>query len=66
MKSDQLLRALGSVKDEYIEEIMTESVKTARRRAGSRNVIASIAASLAIVVLGTGVMAANGAHVDED
>lgn len=66
MKSDQLLRALGSVKDEYIEEIMTESVKTARRCAGSRNVIASIAASLAIVVLGTGVMAANGAHVDED
>ena len=66
MKSDQVLRALSSVKDEYIEEIMTESVRTARRRSGSRNVIASIAASLAIVLLGTGVMAANGAHVDKD
>ena len=66
MKSDRLLRAMGSVKDEYIEEIMTESVKTARRRSGSRNVIASIAASLAIVILGTGVIAANGPRVDKD
>ena len=66
MKSDQLLRALGSVKDEYIEEIMTESVRSARRRSGSRNIVASIAASLAIVILGTGIMAANGAHVDKD
>lgn len=66
MKSDRLLRAMGSVKDEYIEEIMTESVKTARRRSGSRNVIASIAASLAIAILGTGVIAANGPRVDKD
>ena len=66
MKSDQLLRYLGSVKDEYIEEIMTESVRTARRRSGSRNIVASIAASLAIVILGTSVMAANGAKVEKD
>lgn len=33
MKSDDLLRHLGSVKDEYIEEIMTESV---RSHAGAR------------------------------
>lgn len=36
MKSDDLLRHLGSVKDEYIEEIMTESVRSARRRSGKR------------------------------
>ena len=46
MKSDDLLRHLGSVKDEYIEEIMTESVRSARRRSGKRNAVASIAASL--------------------
>ncbi len=66
MKSDDLLRHLGSVKDEYIEEIMTESVRTARRRASSRSLVASIAASLAIVLLGTGIMAADGAKVDKD
>ncbi len=66
MKSDDLLRHLGSVKDEYIEEIMTESVRSARRRAGSRNLAASVAASLAIVLLGTGIMAAHGAKVCED
>lgn len=44
MKSDDLLRHLGSVKDEYIEEIMTESVRSARRRSGKRNAVASIAA----------------------
>ncbi len=66
MKSDELLSCLGSVKDEYIEEIMTESVRTARRRAGSRSLVASIAASLAIVLLGTGIMALDGAKVDKD
>ena len=63
MKSDQLLRQLSSVKDEYIEEIMTESVKSARRRTASRRTIASVAASLAVVILGTAVMAAHGAGV---
>ena len=62
MKSDDLLRHLGSVKDEYIEEIMTESVRSARRRSGKRNAVASIAASLAIVILGTAGMASNGAR----
>lgn len=66
MKSDDLLRHLGSVKDEYIEEIMTESVRSARRRSGKRNAVASIAASLAIVILGTAVMASNGANVEKD
>ena len=33
MKSDDLLRHLGSVKDEYIEEIMTERGKAWRRAA---------------------------------
>lgn len=61
MKSDDLLRHLGSVKDEYIEEIMTESVRSARRRSGKRSIVASIAASLAIVILGMAVMAADGA-----
>lgn len=66
MKSDDLLRHLGSVKDEYIEEIMTESVRSARRRSGKRSIVASIAASLAIVILGMAVMAADGANVEKD
>ena len=66
MKSDDLLRHLSSVKDEYIEEIMTESVRSARRRSGKRHAVASIAASLAIVILGTAVMASNGANVEKD
>ncbi len=66
MKSDDLLRQLGSVRDEYIEEIMTESVRTARRRAGSRSIVASIAASLAVVLLGTGIMALDSAKVDNE
>lgn len=41
MKSDDLLRHLSSVKDEYIEEIMTESVRSARRSSGKRNAVAS-------------------------
>lgn len=66
MKSEDLLRHIGSVKNEYIEEIMTESVRTARRRTGYRKTIASIAASLAVVILGASVIAMHGADVVTD
>lgn len=66
MKSEDLLRHIGSVKDEYIEEIMTESVRTARRRTDSRRMITSIAASLAVVILGASVIAMHGAPVERD
>lgn len=64
MKSEELLRHIGSVKDEYIEELMSEPAIPARRRAGNRGLIASIAACLAVVLLGTSIMAANGADVE--
>ena len=64
MKSEELLRHIGSVKDEYIEELMSKPAIPARRRAGNRGLIASIAACLAVVLLGTSIMAANGADVE--
>lgn len=66
MRSEDLLKHIGSVDDKYIEEIMSEIPRSARRRSGSRGMIASIAASLAIVILGASVMAANGAQVPTD
>lgn len=64
MRSEKLLQCIGSVKEEYIEEIMTEAPRSARRAAGSRRLAASIAASLAVVILGTVVMTNSGAEVD--
>ena len=64
MRSEELLRYIGSVKEEYIEEIMVETPRSARRAADSRRTIASIAASLAVIILGTAVMANRGAKVD--
>ena len=63
MKSEDLLRHIGSVDEKYIEEVMSELPRSARRRSGPRGMLASIAASLAVVILGASVMAANGAQV---
>lgn len=64
MKSEELLRHLGSVKDEYIEELMNEPVRSTGRRTDKRRVIASIAACLAVIFMGTSIMAANRADVE--
>lgn len=64
MKSEELLRHIGSVKDEYIEELMSEPARSTRRRAGNRRTIASIAACLAVILLGTSIMAADGTDVE--
>jgi hypothetical protein len=66
LKSEELLSHLGSVKDEYIEEILTESIRSARRRSSKRSLIASIAASLAIVILGSTAIASSGANIEKD
>lgn len=63
MRGEELLRHLGSVNDEYIEEIMTESVRTSRRRSGRRRMLASIAASLAVIILGTAAISSSGGEV---
>ena len=64
MKSEELLRHIGSVKDKYIEELMSEPARPVRRRADDRRLIASIAACLAVIMLGTSIMAANGVDVE--
>ena len=64
MKSEELLRHIGSVKDKYIEELMSEPARPVRRRADNRRLIASIAACLAVIMLGTSIMAANGVDVE--
>lgn len=64
MKSEELLRHIGSVKDEYIEELMREPVRSTSRRSGSRRTVASIAACLAVILLGTSIIAADGTDID--
>ena len=64
MKSEELLRHIGSVRNEYIEELMNEPVRSTGRRTGNRRVIASIAACLAVILMGTSIMAANSAEVE--
>lgn len=66
MKGEELLRHIGSVKDEYIEELMCEPVRATRRYPHNRGMIASIAACLAVILMGTSIMAANGVKVETD
>lgn len=66
MKSEELLRHIGSVKDEYIEELMCEPVRATRRRTANRGMIASIAACLAVILMGTSIIATSGADVTTD
>lgn len=64
MKSEELLRHIGSVNDKYIEELMIEPARSVRRRSDNRRVIASIAACLAVILMGTSIMAASTADVE--
>lgn len=66
MKGEELLRHIGSVKDEYIEELMCEPIRATRHRGANRGMIASIAACLAVILMGTSIMAASGVKVESD
>lgn len=62
MKSEDLLRHIGSVDDKYIEELFTDSVSTANAQRRKPK-WALIAACFALVLLGS--IAVFGGHTDE-
>ena len=58
MRSEDLLRYIGDVEPRFIEELFEEPVSARRTHGRRKGVMRLIAACLAVVILGTGVMLA--------